>query len=151
MMAITRWKPLSAELRPFWMDTTFPLPRWMEEMMGEGQTANLTVWGPNVDISESPEGYEIHAELPGVKPEDVKISLENDVLTLSGEKRQEVKEEKHGQLRTERVYGRFERSFSLPSTVQAERVRASFEEGVLKIELPKAETAKSRQITIEKR
>jgi HSP20 family protein len=84
-----------------------------------------------------------------VKQDEVKITLENNVLTLSGEKKQEVKEDKDNYCRVERSYGRFERSFSLPNSVKAEGVRASFEDGVLKIRLPKAETAKSRTIAIE--
>jgi len=84
-----------------------------------------------------------------VKQEDVKITLDNNVLTLSGEKRQEVKEDKSNYCRVERSYGRFERTFSLPTTIKADAVRASYEDGVLRIQLPKAESAKSRSITIE--
>jgi HSP20 family protein len=84
-----------------------------------------------------------------VRQEDVKLTLNNNVLTLTGEKKQEVKEERDNVLRLERSYGRFERSFSLPTTVQADQVRATFHDGVLKIVLPKAEQAKARQINID--
>jgi len=148
-MSITKWRPISAELRPFWLDQWNTLPRMMEDFLSGGRAGEMMAWGPNVDIVENPEGFEIHAELPGVKQEDVKITLDNNVLTLSGEKRQEVKEDKSNYCRVERSYGRFERTFSLPTTIKADAVRASYEDGVLRIQLPKAESAKSRSITIE--
>jgi HSP20 family protein len=148
-MAITRWKPHDAVLRPFWNETWSPVTRMMEEFFNTAREGDMMVWGPNVDIVENPDGYEIYAELPGVKQEDVKITLDNNVLTLSGEKKQEIKEDRDNVLRVERSYGRFERSFSLPTTVKSDGVRASYEEGILRIQLPKAETAKARQIQIE--
>ena len=151
-MAITRWKPLNTEMRPWWFDTMSPISRMMDEFMAGQRTGDMMAWGPNVDIVENADNFEIHAELPGVKQEDVNITLDNNVLTLSGEKKQEVKEETKGNYcRIERSYGRFERSFSLPNTIKAEAVRANFEDGVLRITLPKAEQAKSRQISIEKK
>jgi HSP20 family protein len=120
----------------------------LEEFFG-GDGERGLYWGPNVDIVENEDGYEIHAELPGVRQEDVKLSLNNNVLTLTGEKKQEVKEERDNVLRLERSYGRFERSFSLPTTVQSDKVRAAYNDGVLKIVLPKAEQAKARQINID--
>jgi HSP20 family protein len=121
----------------------------MEEFLNMPHPSEMPLWGPNVDIVENADAFEIHAELPGVKQEEVKITLHDNVLTLSGEKKQETKEDKDNVLRIERNYGRFERSFSLPTTVKADAVRAAFEDGVLKITLPKAETAKARQIEIE--
>ncbi|HEY3295189.1 MAG TPA: Hsp20/alpha crystallin family protein [bacterium] len=150
-MSITRWQPVDSELRPFFTGTWRPLTRMMEEFLNNAQPSEMSLWGPNVDIVENADGFEIHAELPGVKQEEVKITLHDNVLTLSGEKRQEIKENKDNLLRVERNYGRFERSFSLPTTVKPEDVRAQFEDGVLKITLPKAETAKARQIQIETR
>lgn len=119
-MTITRWKPIHAEQRPFLAENWNPINRMMEEFLNANRSNEMAVWGPNVDIVENPEGYEIHAELPGMKQEDVKITLDNNVLTLSGEKKQEVKEDRDNLLRVERSYGRFERSFSLPTTVKAE-------------------------------
>jgi HSP20 family protein len=145
-MMITKWKPMGTDMRPFWFDSWTPVARMMDDFFANARQSEMMAWGPNVDILENEDCLEIHAELPGVKQEDVKITLENNVLTLSGEKKQEVKD---NCCRVERSYGRFERSFSLPNTVKAENVRASFEDGVLKIRLPKAETAKSRTIAIE--
>jgi HSP20 family protein len=149
-MAITRWQPIDSELHPFFVGNWRPLSRMMEEFLNNtSRSLEMAVWGPNVDIVENPEGFEIHAELPGVKQDEVKITLHDNVLTLSGEKKQEIKEDKDNVLRIERSYGRFERSFSLPTTVKSDAVHASFEDGVLKIALPKAEAAKARQIQIE--
>jgi HSP20 family protein len=148
-MTITRWQPVNSELRPFCGGNWRPLSRMMEEFLNNTHPSEMSLWGPNVDIVENQDGFEIHAELPGVKQDEVKITLHDNVLTLSGEKKQEVKEDKDNVLRIERNYGRFERSFSLPTTVKADAVRASYEDGVLKIALPKAETAKARQIQIE--
>ena len=148
-MAITRWRP-TRELRPWgsMFELNRPMSRMLEEFFGS-DGGDILYWGPNVDIVENGDTYEIHAELPGVKQEDAKLSLNNNVLTISGEKKQEVKEDRDNIVRVKRSYGRFERSFSLPSGVQADQVRASFHDGVLKIVLPKAEQAKARQINIE--
>ncbi len=106
-------------------------------------------WVPPVDVLEDRDAVRIVAELPGVKPEDVKISLENNLLTVRGEKRQTA-EEKTDQLhRYERYYGAFERSFTVPSTVDAEHIKASYELGVLTVRLPKLERAKPRQIEVK--
>ena len=91
------------------------------------------------------------AELPGVKQEDLKISLENQVLTLRGEKKQVAEENTERVHRYERSYGAFERTFSLPSTVDAERIEANFADGLLTVTLPKAERARPRQIEIRTR
>ena len=148
-MTIARWRP-ARELRPWGNAFEFtPMSRMLEEFFGQDRSERALYWGPNVDILENDEGFEIHAELPGVKQEDVKLSLNNNVLTVAGEKKQEVKEDRDNVVRVERSYGRFERSFSLPTTVQADKVRANFQDGVLKIVLPKAEQAKARTINIE--
>ncbi len=149
-MTITRWRP-SRDLRSCnAMYDYSPMSRMLEEFFGTDRGEGALFWGPNVDIMDSEDSYEILAELPGVRPEDVKISLNNNVLTVSGEKKQELKEDRENNvIRTERSYGRFERSFSLPTTVQSDKVRATYDHGVLRIILPKAEQAKSRQISIE--
>ncbi len=105
-------------------------------------------WVPPVDVFEDKDAVQITAELPGVKPEDVKISLENNVLTVRGEKRQ-VTEENTDVHRYERYYGVFERSFTVPSTVDADHIKASYDLGVLTVRLPKMERAKPRQIEVK--
>lgn len=106
-------------------------------------------WVPPVDVLEQPEAIRIMAELPGVKPEDVKISVEGNVLTVHGTKQQVAEERTERVHRYERTYGAFERTFTLPATVDAEHIKAGYENGVLTITLPKAEQAKPRQIAVE--
>lgn len=115
-----------------------------------GENGSVTsAWVPAVDISENKEGVRITVELPGVQPADVKLSVENSVLTVRGEKRS-LHEEKTDRLhRYERQYGSFERTFSLPSTVDVERIEARYDNGVLTVELPKAEKAKPKTIEIK--
>jgi HSP20 family protein len=114
-----------------------------------GNGVATSAWLPSVDVFEDKESLKIVAELPGLKPEDVKITLENSTLTLRGEKKQVAEEKTERVHRYERSYGSFERSFSLPNTVDADKVAASFENGVLTITLPKAEKAKPREIAVK--
>ena len=106
-------------------------------------------WIPPVDVFEDKDAVRIVAELPGVKPEDVRISLENNVLTVRGEKRQAAEEKTDQVHRYERYYGVFERSFTVPSTVDAEHIKAGYDLGVLTVRLPKLERAKPRQIEVK--
>ena len=106
-------------------------------------------WVPPVDIFEDAEGIRIIAEVPGVKPEDVKISLENNVLAIKGSKQQVAEERTERVHRYERTYGTFERSFTLPATVDASNIKATYEHGVLTVTLPKAEKTKPRQIDVQ--
>ena len=106
-------------------------------------------WVPPVDVFEDRDAVRIMAELPGVKADDVKISLENNVLTIRGEKRQAAEEKTDQVHRYERYYGVFERSFAVPSTVDAEHIKASYDLGVLTVRLPKLERAKPRQIEVK--
>ncbi|HYL20550.1 MAG TPA: Hsp20/alpha crystallin family protein [Gemmatimonadales bacterium] len=106
-------------------------------------------WVPAVDIFEQPDAIRITAELPGVKPEQLKISLENNVLTIHGSKEQVAQERTERVHRYERTYGAFERSFTLPTSVDAGNIKASYEHGVLTVTLPKAEKAKPRQIEVQ--
>ncbi len=106
-------------------------------------------WVPAVDIFEQPDAIRITAEVPGVKPEDVKISLENNVLTIRGTKEQVAAEHTERVHRYERTYGTFERSFALPATVDAGGIKASYEHGILTVTLPKVEKAKPREIEVQ--
>ena len=106
-------------------------------------------WVPSVDIFEDKDSIRIMAEVPGVKPQDVKISLEGNVLTVHGQKQQVAEERTERVHRYERTYGEFERTFSLPASVDANKISASYEHGVLTITLPKAEQARHREIQVE--
>jgi HSP20 family protein len=149
-MAIIRWRP--------WGDLAGIHNRrnWMfGDSLGQSPFGRAPVsegecrWCPPVDISESDESISVDVEIPGISKEDIKVSLENNVLSLRGEKKQhqEIKEENYH--RWERSYGSFARSFELPVPVQADKIKASYKSGVLHVELPKAEEIKPKEIPIE--
>jgi HSP20 family protein len=106
-------------------------------------------WSPSVDILENKDSIVLEAELPGMSPEDVNISIENNILTIQGERSFENKQNKENYHRVERSYGSFTRSFTLPPTVSSEGVNAEFENGVLRLTLAKREEAKPRRIEIK--
>jgi HSP20 family protein len=106
-------------------------------------------FSPAVDIYEDAEAIHVKAELPGVKSEDLKIDVENNVLSLRGERKLERQDEKDSYHRVERWYGSFARQFMLPRTVDAEKIEASLKEGVLTVRLPKRAEVKPRQISIK--
>ena len=107
------------------------------------------VWTPLVDIFEENEIIRLVAEIPGVKPEDVKISVEGNLLTIKGTKEQVAEDRAEKVHRYERAYGAFERTFTLPATVAPEKIKATYAEGVLTIALPKVEAAKPHLIKVE--
>ena len=115
------------------------------------QNQNRTCACPRVDIEERADKFAIAVELPGVSKEDVKITLESNILTIKGEKRQEKEQKGRNYHRLERSYGSFQRSFTLPMTVRNDRIDASFQDGVLSIALPKSEEAKPRTIEVKVR
>ena len=108
-----------------------------------------TEWAPQVDITEDGETIEVRTELPGMKRDDIEIDIANGVLSIKGEKREEEEEKKKTWHRREVRYGSFSRSFSLPTDVKTDEAKASYEDGVLKIVLPKEEKALHRKIQIE--
>ena len=107
-----------------------------------------TSW-PKVDIEENDAGYTIHADLPGLEKNDVKITVENGTLLIEGEKKAENKREKERYYHLERSYGRFSRSFALPDEVDAQKISASMKNGVLELTLPKSEQAKPKSIEVK--
>jgi HSP20 family protein len=113
----------------------------------EGRTVTAS-WYPACDVFEDKDAIKIVAEVPGVTPEDVKISLENNVLTIRGEKKQQAEERTERVHRYERSYGAFERTFVLPSSVDPERIEASYQNGILNVSVPKAERARPREIPV---
>ena len=141
-MELIRWQP--AELTHARHD----LDRFFDNFWTNSSAPAVRSWSPNVDISESSDGYTLTAELPGVAKQDVHVTVVEGRLTLRGEKKQETQEEKENTHRVERTYGSFTRSFDLPQAVNAEKITASFKNGVLSIGVPKAEEAKPKQIEI---
>jgi len=105
-------------------------------------------WVPALDFAETPEAYVVYAELPGVDPKDVEISIEDGRLEISGEKSAEQSEEKQGWFRVERSHGSFRRTVELPGAVDTGKVKAEAKNGVLTITLPKHEEAKARKISV---
>ena len=109
---------------------------------------NLAAWAPPVDITEDKDRILITAELPGFKENQIEIQTENGMLTLRGERKFEKESDDKSYHRVERSYGQFVRSFSLPNNVDREKIKASFADGLLKVELPKREDARPKTIRI---
>ncbi|MCH7472823.1 Hsp20/alpha crystallin family protein [bacterium] len=107
------------------------------------------VWSPAVDVAESDDSFVVMAELPGMKKEDISIELENNVLSLKGERRFETKEEGENYHSIERSYGSFCRSFKLPKNVEGDAISAEYKDGVLKVTLPKKEEVKPKKVEIK--
>jgi HSP20 family protein len=143
-MFVTNTKPATLERR---------INRMLEDAFSnldwQFRESPAAAWVPPVDVFEEADAIRIMAEVPGVKPEDVKISVEGNTLTIQGTKQQQAEERTERVHRYERTYGQFERSFTLPATVDADRIQASYESGVLTVSLPKVEKAKPRQIRVE--
>lgn len=116
--------------------------------LGEQGGVITSAWLPPTDVFEDRETLKITMEIPGVRPEDVKLSLENNILTIRGEKRQEAEEKSERVHRYERSYGTFERTFVLPNSVDPDRIEARYENGLLVVNLPKAERARPREIPV---
>jgi HSP20 family protein len=112
------------------------------------ETMIVADWVPSVDVSETDGEYQIKAEIPDVKKEDVRVTLEDGVLTIQGERKQEKEEKGKKYHRIERSYGSFVRSFTLPDLVDEEKVKAEFKDGVLNLKLPKSEKAKPKAIEV---
>ena len=149
MANITRWDPFNefTSLQDrFNQLLNQPFFRGMAPSGEQSLTAPNFV--PAVNVYEDEHTINIEADLPGIQEKDIDLSLENNVLTISGERKLENEEKKENFHRIERSYGRFTRSFTLPNTVDTENVNASFDSGVLKIALNKREEAKPKQIKI---
>src|SRR3989449_7100834 len=114
--------------------------------MGSGEIHNLAVadWSPEVDISEDDHGYLLKADLPEMKKDDVRITIEDGILCVSGERKSEKEDQKRKFHRIERSYGNFRRSFTLPQDANGSKVTADFRDGVLKVHLPITPIAKSK-------
>ncbi|SFW13254.1 Hsp20/alpha crystallin family protein [Nitrosovibrio sp. Nv17] len=141
-MAITRYEPWSL-LNQLHRE----LDRVRESVSGEGSTATAE-WAPAVDIKEEPDRFILLADLPGVKPEEIDVTMEEGILTIKGEKRTEAKTEKEGYKRVERTYGSFYRRFSLPDTADAGGISAKVDHGVLEISIPKREAVQPKKISV---
>ncbi|MCD8548878.1 MAG: Hsp20/alpha crystallin family protein [Aeromonadaceae bacterium] len=137
-MAIERWNPFR-EFEDWFRD----YHRGFLSRLDDRQNLSQSDWLPAVDIVETDHQYELQVEVPGMPKEDVKLSVDNGMLTISGERRQEQEDRQHH--RTERFYGRFSRSFKLPEDVQAEDISARFQDGILYVTLAKSTPPQRRR------
>ena len=152
-MSLIRWNP-TRDLATFPSDI-FNMQREMNRMFdsffrGADEPSLLNGnWTPAVDVAEEDNEYVVKVELPGINKDDVKITLESNILTIRGEKKagKEIKEKNSH--RMERSYGSFQRSFTLPTTVKNDKIDAEYRDGILTVTLPKAEEAKPKQIEVK--
>jgi HSP20 family protein len=155
MSNLIRWDPFQTRWDPFKeleemqrrLATTFG--RGSVKAEGEKEAMTVAEWAPLVDISEDEKEYLIKAELPEVKKEDVKLSLQDNVLSISGERKSEKEEKGKKYHRIERSYGSFMRSFTLPENADGSNVSAEYKDGVLKVHVPKSEKAKPKSIDVK--
>ena len=124
------------------------LNRVFNDVFERAGESNLTSWAPAVDIFETEHELVVKADLPDVDPKDLDIRVENNILTIRGERKFEKKVSEDKYLRVERAYGSFSRSFSLANTVNAEAIKADYQNGVLTLTIPKREEAKPKQIKV---
>jgi HSP20 family protein len=148
-MALVRWEPvrelssIQNEMNRLF-NTFFDSPT-----PGNGGNAGLRRWIPAMDLVETDEHFVLKADLPGLTESDVNIEVEDNVLTVSGERKAEHEDKREGYVRVERAYGAFRRSLTLPEGVDPETVTASFENGVLEVRIPKPEERKPRRVAIQ--
>ncbi|MFP4623328.1 MAG: Hsp20/alpha crystallin family protein [Gemmatimonadota bacterium] len=138
--------PVTQRTRSPWAEMN-RLAREMDSMFG-GVSGSNDLWAPPVDVEETADEIVLTAELPGMKREAIDIELEDGVLTIQGEKKEEEKQEGTQGLLYERRWGSFTRRFTLPRAVDAGNITASYQDGILKVRVPKAEEAKGRKIEI---
>jgi len=143
MANVTRWDPFQDML-----SLREAMNQLMEESFVRPNGTRGQGFVPALDLSETAEGFLVEAAVPGLKPEDVEITVENNVLTIKGETRQEKEDKQRSFHRIERRFGSFQRTIALPNTVKPDAIKASLEHGVLRLEIPKAEEVKPRKISV---
>jgi HSP20 family protein len=145
MTTIARWEPfrglstLHDQVNRLFNETV---------LRGQGEDSALTTWSPAVDIYETENELVVKADLPDVAEKDIDVRVENNLLTIRGERKFEKSVSEDNYLRVERSYGAFSRSFSLPNTVNAEAIHAEYKNGVLTVTIPKREESKPRSVKV---
>jgi len=150
-MSLVRWRPIQSFFPQIW-DIQNEINKVFNNVVSpfSGEEGELRgTWSPSVDIAETEQEILVSADLPGLNKEDIRVNVQNNVLTFSGERKQETKSEGSNYHRLERSYGFFSRSFTLPATVKADGIKAAYKDGVLRLTLPKVEEAKPRQIAVD--
>lgn len=143
-MPIVRWDPFSemVQLRD-------EIGRWFDTLDKKKEARKGAVWAPDVDIKETDTDIQIKADVPGMKLEDIDVSVDEDQLVIKGERKIEKEEKEKDYVRIERSYGSFYRSFNIGVPVKADQIKASYKNGVLDISLPKAEARKPKKIEVK--
>jgi HSP20 family protein len=146
MSQLTRWDPFGSDFGR--------LARALDRMLGSAQSEmgtreSLSQWDPAVDIFDKGSEIVLQLEVPGMKKEGIQIRLENNVLTVQGERKRESEIKEENYFRAERSYGAFSRSFTLPGTVSVDKIQAQYKDGVLTVTVPKAKEAQPRQIEVK--
>lgn len=156
MSALTRWEPMMSRWNPFKdlkeieQHLSTYLSRATERSeSGKEEAMTVAEWSPLVDITEDEKEYAIKAELPEVKKEDIKLTIQDNVMCISGERKSEKEEKGKKYHRIERSYGSFMRSFTLPEGADGSKVSADYKDGVLNVRLPKSEKAKEKSIEVK--
>ena len=144
-MKLARWEPFGRDFATL----ANRFNRAFDLNLSDDDRESVSLWRPAVDIFEEKDDVVIKAELPGMNKDDIDLRVENNVLTLTGQRKREKEVTEDGYFRSERAYGTFSRSFTLPTTVNVNKIAASYKDGVLSVNLPKAEEAKPKRIRIQ--
>jgi HSP20 family protein len=147
-MALVRWEPVR-ELSSLQSEMNRLFNTFFDTPTTAGNGGAVRRWVPSMDLVETDEHFVLRADLPGLTDGDVSIELEDNVLTVSGERKAEHEEKKEGFYRMERSFGQFRRSLTLPEGVDAEKIAATFDKGVLEVRIPKPEERKPRRVAIQ--
>ena len=147
-MSLVRWDPFSELESVFNRMMPRTLGSWPRVAFSEDSGAKLE-WSPSADISETEKEYLVRAELPAVKKEDVKVTVDAGMITIQGERRQQNEDKSEKYHRVESLYGSFSRSFSLPKNADSKNIRCESRDGVLTVHIPKVESAANKPIEIK--
>lgn len=146
-MALIRWEP-TREIESLQQEVNRLFGSFFDVQSGRAPANGARRWLPAVDLVEADDHYVLHADLPGVKPEDVTVELDDDVLTVSGQRETHTDSEQGGVHRRERAHGSFSRALTLPAGIDPDSIEASFDQGVLEVRIPKPELQKPRRVAI---
>lgn len=145
-MTLIRWNPVRQRMMPMVAEWDHLMNGFFSDRL---EDTELTDWTPAIDITEDNDAFLVTADLPGLTKKDININIKENMLTISGERKTEKKDENINYCRTERRYGAFKRSFQLTDKVIADKISASFKDGVLTVNVPKAEEVKPKEIDIK--
>ena len=149
-MALIRWKPITEVWDPFGnlAEVRAEMNRLLDPALRAHGGVAAGAFAPALDVVEEKDNFLVKADLPGVSKEDVSVSIQDNYLTLKGERKHEVEQKESNFYHQERVYGQFVRTVELPARVEASKVTANFKDGVLQVTLPKSEEAKPKEIKV---